>query len=356
MSFTDIKFKQRGRAEIDFLASVGFAGADIRQQVNNDVDKAVSLLDSLPDDLDERNQALEDALVDSSAFRVQNMMGEWYSHQHGEIAINAFEAVQADLQPQLDKLTNGKSTIEADNNFVAPDYWLGVEFHRTVGGWEGHPHMGYIHGEIIHRKMVEKFFPGGIFKQRKAVAELASHEHYEKILDMGCSSGHFTKALAETYPAADITGVDLSLRMLQHSQRIANDNNWSWHLFQRAAEDTGFSNNEFNLVTSYILMHEMPASAIEAMFVEALRVLTPGGELLMSDVSRYADLSKLEQWHADRGAMYGGEPHWRASASLDLKEMLENVGFVDVSAGGMDGQKYPYVIQARKPCKATQTN
>jgi len=349
MRFTEIEFKQRGRAEVDFLSAVGFGGADIRKQVDDKVDSVVSELGELPDDLDQRNQILEKALSGCSAFRVQNMMGEWYSRQHGEVAINAFEQVQPELQNELDRLSSGASIIHSDDDFSAPVYWQGVEFHRTQGGWDGHPHMGYVHGEIIHRKMVDKFFPGGIFAQRKAVAQLASKDHYDNILDMGCSSGHFTLALADTYPQANITGVDLSLRMLEHSQRIANDNGWSWALFQRAAEDTGFADNEFDLVTSYILLHEMPADAVKSMFKEALRVMKPGGELLMSDVTRYADLSKLEQWRADRGAMYGGEPHWRESASLDFKQLLPSLGFVAVSVGGMDGQKYPYVIQARKP-------
>ncbi len=349
MKFTDTQLKQRGRAEIDFLAAMGVAGAAIAKQVNEEVDQVVANFSELPVDLDQRNRDLEAALSANQAFRIQNMLGEWGARQHGEIAISAFEEIQPELQNELDRLSHGATKIFSDDDFTAPAYWQGVEFHRTTGGWDGHPHMGYIHGEIIHRKMVGKFASGNIFQQRKAVAKLASKTHYDTILDMGCSSGHFTLALAEVYPQAKIAGVDLSLRMLEHSQRIANDNGWEWKLFQRAAEDTGFADNQFDLVSSYILLHEMPEDAIKSMFKEALRVMKPGGELLMSDVTRYADLSPLEQWRADRGAMYGGEPHWRESASLDFHELLSQLGFDDVSVGGMDGQKYPYVIQARKP-------
>jgi len=137
--------------------------------------------------------------------------------------------------------------------------------------------------------------------------------------------------------------------MLEHSQRVANEQQWPWRLLQRAAEDTGLESDQFDLVTSYIVLHEMPVSAIRAMFKEALRLLKPGGEILMSDVTRYAELSKLDQWKADRGAQYGGEPYWRESASLDLKEVAESAGFSEVTAGGMNGQKYPYIVQATKP-------
>ena len=204
--------------------------------------------------------------------------------------------------------------------------------------------MGYVHGEIIHRKMVDRMYPGGIFKQRRAVAGMAPREDYARILDMGCSSGHFTSALADAFPRAKITGVDLSRRMLEHAWRTANANGWDWDLYQRPAEVTGFADASFDLVASYIMLHEMPAEAIRDSFAEALRVLAPGGDMLMSDVTRYADLDRLAAWKADRLAKYGGEPHWRESASLDLAALAREVGFAEAKAEG----HYPHVLIARK--------
>ena len=212
----------------------------------------------------------------------------------------------------------GPARLTLDPGLVAPDYWQGVEFHRTSPGWDGHDCMGFVHGEIIHRKMVDRMYPGGIFRQRRAVAGMAPRDDYKRILDMGCSSGHFTAALADAYPRAKITGVDLSRRMLEHAWRTANVNGWDWDLYQRAAEATGFADTSFDLVASYIILHEMPADAIRATFAEALRLLEPGGDMLMSDVTRYADLDRLAAWKADRSAKFGGEPFWREFASLDL--------------------------------------
>lgn len=345
----DADLSQRGRASVDFLAHLFFGTEKLRTVIQEETTRAAPIPEGLPDDLDQRNTQLEEALYKSSAYRTQQLIGEWHSRSHGQIATEAFEEIRDEIEPYLKKLEDGPATLEAEPSSAPPAYWDGVEFHRTAGGWEGHEYQGYIHGEIIHKKMVEAMFPGGIFKQRLTIAKMAPCDDYERILDMGCSTGHFTSALAEAYPKAEIHGVDLSLKTLEQARRLANSKGLAWKLYQRPAEETGFDDNSFDLAASYILLHELPARAVRAVFKEAFRVLKPGGDMIMSDVTRYADMDKVGQWRADRGAKYGGEPHWRASASLDLGAVAREAGFIDVVAEGQGPQNYPFVVQGRKP-------
>ena len=344
-TLTDPKLRQRGRASIEFLVQMLMASGGSRDELNADIERAVPDADALPDNLDVRMAHMDEELKDSTAFATQNLVGDWHGRMHGDIAAEAFAEIKSELAPVFERLDQGQSTLTVDPDFVAPEYWDGVDFHRTSGGWDRREDQGFIHGELIHRKMVARFFPGGIFQQRRDVAAMAPKEEYGKILDMGCSSGHFTTALQEVYPSAQIYGVELAEPMLKHALRTANDRGWDWQLFQRAAEATGFEDDTFDLVSSYILLHELPASAIRAVFSEAFRVCKPGGDMIMSDVTRYADLDKLSVWKADRGAAFGGEPHWRESASLDLAAAAGEAGFVDVKAEGM----YPHVVSGRKP-------
>lgn len=344
-----IDLTQRGRASVDFLAHLFRGSAGIRERNRALESELAAAAESLPDDLDMRNAQMEKQLAPSLTFRCGELVGEWHARYHGRIAREAFEEVAEQAVPTLQALDSGPATLEVTPGDNAPDYWSGVDFHRTAGGWDGSPFHGAIHGELIHRKMVDGIFPGGIFRQRRMVAGLAPRDSYRRILDMGCSTGHFTIALAEAYPEAEIVGVDLSPRNLEHARRQANLNGWAWHLYQRPAEDSGFEDCSFDLVASYILLHELPADAIRAVFDEAWRVLEPGGDMLMSDVTRYADMDKLGQWRADRGAIYGGEPHWRASASLDLVAIARDAGFENV-VGAYEGPgNYPYVVRGRKP-------
>lgn len=338
------RLRQRGRASVNFLTEIARHSRPIMQQVKADMDSAGLTDDSLPDDLAQRHNYVESALAGSDAYALQNLLGDWHGKRHGDVCTEAFDEIAQDIAPAIAAADEGPASLTLNPDAKWPDYWEGVNFHRTTNGWTGHEMQGLIHGEIIHKRMVDKLFPGGIFKQRRAVAGMAPKEKYERILEVGTSSGHYTVALQDAYPDAQITGIDMSAQMLRHAFRVANVNGWNWHLHQMAGEDTSFADGSFDLVTSFIVLHEMPADAIRALFAEALRVLAPGGDMVMSDVTRYADLDKLSAWKADRGATYGGEPHWRSSAQLDFAALALEAGFATAKAEGI----YPHVLIASK--------
>lgn len=343
MSVLEPQLRQRGRAATDFITFLGLAARPLWTRIDADIADSGIEPSSLPDDLDQRAAVVEQALSHSRAFRTSELVSEWHARHHGPDATAAFEeVVEAGLLPVPQA---GRTTLTLAPDMVPPAYWQDVDFHRTRGGWDGHPMAGYIHGEIIHRRMVNRAFPGGIFRQRLAVAQSTPYDHYDRIIEFGASTGHFTHALQEAYPKAKICGVDLSARALEHAARIADAHGFTWQLFQGAAEDTGFAENSFDLAASYIVLHEMPVSAIHSLFAEAFRVLRPGGDLLMADVTRFADMDRLSVWKADHSARFGGEPYWRESASLDLGQVARDAGFANVTAAGL----YPHVVQGRKP-------
>lgn len=345
---------QRGRASMDFIAELGRMGAALRAATAVDA-KHAGLLepDALAADLDARREQVERALATSKHFRTYALLSDFGGTHHGRFAIEAFERVRQRLEPSLRALRDGPCTLEVKPGYEVPEYVRDVEIHRTTGGWDGHDYMGFIHGELIHRHYVAKTFPGDIFAQRRRVLDELPAREFARILEMGASSGHYTRGIQQKFPNARITGVDTSARFLEQAQRVANENGWPWRLLVAPGEDTGLPPASFDLVTSYILLHEIPERVIRGVFAEAFRVLEPGGYVLMTDVTPFWAQDRMSEYWAYRMALHGGEPYWRESASLRLDALCSEIGFVDAKTYGLDGRPYPWITIARKPDTAS---
>ena len=344
------KLAQRGRAAISFQAGIGIASNRLMAKTEQVLRQAGLSGTALPEEMEARHSVVVEAVGDTAAFKLNQLLSEWRAKSHATVAYEAFAELREDLEPALLGLDEGPSTLDA-SIAKPPVYWSETEFHRTAGGWDASEFNGYVHGEVLHKLMLAKMFPGDIFAQRRDAARHAPRRDYARVLDMGASSGHYTIALSEVFPEAEIYGIDLSARMLEHARRSGNARGAAWKLFVRPAEDTGFPPESFDLVTSFNLFHELPPPVIEAVFAEAYRLLKPGGDVLMSDVPRFGELDRLTAWRFDHIAKWGGEPFWRASASMDLGAAAERSGFVGVSAGGIGTApvRHPYLVQGRKP-------
>lgn len=342
---------QRGRASLDFAAVVGMSiGKHSRQAMSRL--KAGALADMpLAVDLDERaTQVL--AVADSDPeFRASDLCREWYCLNHGKVAAEAFNEAATEITPQLDQLNVGATSLDPNPSMSPPKYWSDHWIHRTHGGWDGHPYMGFIMAELVHGYLVRKIIGSDLSEPRREVAEICAALAPRRVLELGCGPGQYTRALATAIPTAELFACDISLRQLEEARRRLNRDGQSVKLLRRAGEETGLPANSIDLVTAYAILHELPRSAIEGIYKEAFRVLAPGGELIFADVPPYAQLKPLLQWQVDFAASREGEPFWRESATMDMTAALARIGFVDIKCYGLRPGDYPFpwMTRARKP-------
>lgn len=97
--------------------------------------------------------------------------------------------------------------------------------------------------------------------------------HAANILDLGCGTGYWTQRLAERFPQAHITGLDLAPGMLAHAQACYGDA-IIWQQGDAAAQP--FKNDSFDLVFSNLAIQW--CRDINAVMGELERVLIPGGQ------------------------------------------------------------------------------
>lgn len=334
---------------MEFLVDLGVQG--MRLEVNADAFAHENGLisDDLPDDARTLQKILAPALQDSPDFRMIRMVREWQLDRHGWIAMDAFEEIRTEIESELAALQQGPTSIAYDPGLSPPDYWAGREFHRSAGGWDGHDFMGFVHGELIHRRMIDDTRAGMILQQRAAVAKMPPLENPQKILEMGCGSGQYTEGIAAAWPSAEIWGCDLSPRQLEEAQRRANEQGLKWHLFQAAAEDTGLDGEQFDFVTSYAVFHELPVDVQTAVLAESCRLLKPGGFAVMGDIKAYHVQEPYQRWKADFwNQLHGGDPFWRGYATTDQAALAKEVGFSEAEWFGVGENQYPWVLVAKK--------
>ncbi|XVE83533.1 hypothetical protein DITRI_Ditri16bG0094900 [Diplodiscus trichospermus] len=129
--------------------------------------------------------------------------------------------------------------------------------------------------------------------------EHSGNSKIETILDIGCSVGVSTRFLADSFPYAKVTGLDLSpyflsVAQFKEKQRPPRKNPIRW--IHAAGEDTGLPSKSFDLVSFAYVFHECPERAIIALVAEAFRLLRPGGTLVLTDQSPKSKILQVQQF------------------------------------------------------------
>ena len=106
----------------------------------------------------------------------------------------------------------------------------------------------------------------------EALIEGGSLTRDSQVLELGCGTGNYIRALKETVGCAS-WGVDRSEEMLAHARARAGD----VEFVLGDATRLGFADKSFDLVFSVDVIHHIEAKA--DFYKEAYRVLGPGGRL-----------------------------------------------------------------------------
>jgi ubiquinone/menaquinone biosynthesis C-methylase UbiE len=148
----------------------------------------------------------------------------------------------------------------------------------------------------------------------------------QDILDLGCSVGMSTFALQDTYPHAKLTGLDLSPYFLAVAQYQSQQRQKSISWVHAAAESTGLPDASFDLVSIFLMCHELPQPATMQIFREARRVLRPDGYLAIMDMNPKSEIyAKMPPYILT--LLKSTEPYLDEYFALDIEQALVDSGF-----------------------------
>jgi len=346
--------KQRGRADFNFLADVAkWSGLELQAAAEKDFDR-LSADAELPETIQQQIRFATHLLEEKSqAYGWDRFFTRLVAEHQFEAARNAYEDGEDAVTAEYDSTADLGGTITLDPAVKAPDYWSQTDFHLAPGGWEGHDRMGF----MIHDYVYDLIFStGGVgavrpnekfTDARTQTAQAGLKDHYDNILELGIGTGRYAISLQNVYPDARITGVELGRTELEHAKLVAARNGFAWDLRQAACEELPFEDNSFDLVTAFILLHEVPQPAARQILAEAFRVCKPGGEVLIGDVAPYKEQKSLFRcvildWETEHRA----EPFWRGSLLADRPGLVAAAGFEDVTESGAS---YPWITRGVKP-------
>jgi SAM-dependent methyltransferase len=99
------------------------------------------------------------------------------------------------------------------------------------------------------------------------------------------------------------------------------------HFAQQNAEATDYADASFDLIVSFLLLHETSYRAVHNIFRECHRLLRPGGIMVHVDSLPYAELSPWDQFEPDWDTHYNQEPFMGTLHDMDLMAAARGAGF-----------------------------
>ncbi|MDJ1172336.1 class I SAM-dependent methyltransferase [Roseofilum sp. BLCC_M154] len=231
-----------------------------------------------------------------------------------------------DWTPRLEAIQNP--------NITYPDYYL-QPFHAYDRGnlsWEAALEVEFA-AKGVHAQLWKDAGAKGDERLRQTYHQILLEKLTpapQDILDVGCSIGMSTFALQDTYPNATVTGLDLSpyflavagYRAEQRQSQHKTPNHW----IHARAEETGLPDASFDLVSLFLICHELPQAATRQIFREARRILRPQGHLAIMEMNPQSEVYKKMPPYVFT-LLKSTEPYMDEYFTLDIAQALVEAGF-----------------------------
>jgi SAM-dependent methyltransferase len=213
-----------------------------------------------------------------------------------------------------------------------PAYYL-QPFHSVPGGYLNE--VAALGDRAALEAIYEDAHPHKSLGLRTAIATLVPDAARE-VIDLGGGTADGAAAIARRLPYARVTSIDASPFMVVVG-RLQNGDVPNLRVEQGFAEDTGCADASVDAVAITLLLHECPDVVKREILAECMRMLRPGGTIVLSDVQQ----DELDTY---RGFYEPYREEWR---SFEATGALAGAGFVAIESTDVAPPLWTRI--ARKP-------
>jgi len=266
-----------------------------------------------------------------SSLRVTTQDMVWQS------VIPPLERQRDELKGKAAKLgrTAAKGSLTLQPGFEVPRSVSAVDVHLMAGNYDGEYDQDDLAAGALYDNGLA-VFSFGLMGQNlddigQSIARFIKLKYPDfapqRILDLGCTIGHNTGSWKDTYPKAEVHGIDVAAPCLRYASARAQAQGREMHFHQMNAEAVDFPDASFDLVFSSMFLHEVPRKGIAKVFSEAHRVLRPGGLMLHMELPPNSQLSPYDAFYLDWDSYYNNEPYYKPFRDLKPEVLCRQAGF-----------------------------
>jgi len=148
-----------------------------------------------------------------------------------------------------------------------------------------------------------------------------------RVLDVGCTIGHNTLPWAQTFPDAEVHGIDVAPPVLRYAHARAQSMGVAVSFRQMDATQLKYPDDSFDVVWSSMFFHELPLKSIRQALKECRRVLRPGGLMIHMELPPNRALSPYDGFYLDWDSWYNCEPFYKTFRDQDERQLCVEAGF-----------------------------
>lgn len=209
-----------------------------------------------------------------------------------------------------------------------PEYYT-RNFHYQTDGYLSS------HSAELYEHQVEILFAGAADPMRRLVLPLlkdriSSQGEGLHFLELGAGTGRLSRFVKLCFPKARITLLDLSDPYLDKAkQRLADLDRINF--IQGDAAHLPFQDEQFDLVYSCFLFHELPLDVRKKVFAESARVLKKQGYLGVIDSVQSQDKPEL-LWALEQFPVDFHEPFFKNYLQHPIESLIEAAAFANIES------------------------